>query len=121
MSLGSRSVKFVKCFQWGVGVFSNLKQVLTSPPQACKLKQFQLCTYYYRYQNNKKERIYLSQSLPLHLNTIGGRWYFGRVLIPQRFINLSLYHEIILLQKFNYISGKVLKPKKISLQPQKKK
>ena len=42
MSLGSRSVKFVKCFQWGFGVFSNLKQVLTSPPQACKLKQFQL-------------------------------------------------------------------------------
>ena len=39
MSLGSKSVKFVKCFQWGVGVFSNLKQVLTSPPQACKLKQ----------------------------------------------------------------------------------
>ena len=40
MSLGSKSVKFVKCFQWGFGVFSNLKQVLTSPPQAVKLKQF---------------------------------------------------------------------------------
>ena len=34
----------------------------------------------------------------------------------------SLYQEIILLQKFNDILGKVLKPKKkISLQPQKKK
>ena len=55
-----------------------------------------------------------------HLTTIAGPWYFGRVLVPQRLINLSLYHEILLLQKFNDISGKVLKPKKISLQPQKK-
>ena len=31
------------------------------------------------------------------------------------------YHEILLLQKFNDIWGKVLKPKKISLQTQKKK
>ena len=45
---------------------------------------------------------------------------FGRVVVPQRLINLSLYHEILLLQKFNNISGKVLKPKKFSLQPQKK-
>ena len=40
-----------------------------------------------------------------YLTTIGGPWYFGRVLVPQRLINQSLYHEILLL---------------ISLQPQKK-
>ena len=48
-----------------------------------------------------------------NLTTIAGPWYFGRVLAPQRLINLSLYHEILLLQKFNDILGKVLKPKKI--------
>ena len=36
-----------------------------------------------------------------HLTTIGGPWYFGRVLVPQRLINQSLYHEILLLQKFD--------------------
>ena len=35
-------------------------------------------------------------------------------------INQSFYHEILLLQKFNDIRGKVLKPKKIGLQLQKK-
>ena len=55
-----------------------------------------------------------------HLTTIADPWYFGRVRVPQRLINLSLYHEILLLQKFNDTGGKVLKPKKISLQPQKK-
>ena len=30
----------------------------------------------------------------------------------QRLINQSLYQEILLLQKFNAISGKVLKPQK---------
>ena len=48
-----------------------------------------------------------------NLNTIGGRWYFGRVLVPLRLKNQSLYHKILLLQKFNYPLGKVLKPKKI--------
>ena len=61
-----------------------------------------------------------SQVSNIHLTTIAGAWYFGRVLVPQRLINLSLYHEILLLQKFNDTGGKVLKPKKISLQPQKK-
>ena len=55
-----------------------------------------------------------------YLTTIADPRYFGRVVVPQRLINLSLYHEIPLLQKFNDTSGKVLKPKKISLQPQKK-
>ena len=41
-----------------------------------------------------------------------GPWYFGRVVVPQRLINLSLYYEILLLQKFNDTGGKVLKPKK---------
>ena len=44
----------------------------------------------------------------------------GRASIPQRFLFQSLFHEILLLQKFNDISGKVLKPKKFSLQPQKR-
>ena len=48
----------------------------------------------------------------LYLTTIAGPWYFGRVLVPQRLINQSLYQEMLLLQKFNDISGKVLKPKK---------
>ena len=37
---------------------------------------------------------------------------FGRASVPQRLINHSLYQEILLLQKFNDIGGKVLKPKK---------
>ena len=40
---------------------------------------------------------------------------FGSTVVPQRLKNQSLYHEILLLQKFTDISGKVLKPKKISL------
>ena len=56
-------------------------------------------------------RILLVHSVS-YLTTIADPWYFGRVVVPQRLINLSFYHEIILLQKFNYISGKVLKPKK---------
>ena len=35
--------------------------------------------------------------------------------------NQSLYNKILLLQKFDDIGGKVLKPKKFSLQPQKNK
>ena len=34
------------------------------------------------------------------------------LFLPQRLKNQSLYHEILLLQKLNYMSGKVLKPKK---------
>ena len=49
-----------------------------------------------------------------YLTTIADPRYFGRVVVPQRLINLSL------LQKFNDTGGKVLKPKKISFQPQKK-
>ena len=44
-----------------------------------------------------------------HLNTIGGCWYFGRVLVPLRPKNQSLYHRILLLQKFYDIGGKVFK------------
>ena len=47
-----------------------------------------------------------------YLTTIADPRYFGRVVVPQRLINLSLYHEIPLLQKFNDTSGEVLKPKK---------
>ena len=47
------------------------------------------------------------------LTTIGGPWYFDRAVVPQRLINQSLYQEILLLQKFIDISGKVLKLKKI--------
>ena len=50
------------------------------------------------------------------------RWYrrslvllpFGRASVPQRLLNQSLYQEILILQKFNDIGGKVLKPKKNS-------
>ena len=45
----------------------------------------------------------------------------GRVSVPQRLINQSLYHEILLLQKFNDLLGKVLKPKKIQPPTSKKK
>ena len=44
-----------------------------------------------------------------YLNTIGGCWYFRRVLVPLRLKNQSLYHKILLLQKFNDIGGKVFK------------
>ena len=54
------------------------------------------------------------------VTNIGGLGTFGRVFSLQRLKNQSLYHEILLLQKFNDTGGKVLKPKKISLQPQKK-
>ena len=56
-----------------------------------------------------------------NLTTIGAFDTFCRVFVPQRLINQSLYQEILLLQKFDNISGKVLRPKKISLQPQKRK
>ena len=52
--------------------------------------------------------------------TIGGPWYFDFVAF-QRLINQSFYQEILLLQKVNDLLGKVLKPKKFSLQPQKNK
>ena len=47
-----------------------------------------------------------------NLTTIGGPWYFDRAVVFQRLINQSFYQEILLLQKFNDIGGKVLKPKK---------
>ena len=46
---------------------------------------------------------------------------FGRASVPQRLINQSLYQEMLLLQKFNDIGGKVLKPKKIQPPTSKKK
>ena len=46
---------------------------------------------------------------------------FGRADVPQRLINQSLYQEILHLQKFNYVLGKVLKPKKKSASNLKKK
>ena len=39
---------------------------------------------------------------------------FGRASVPQRLINQSFYQEILLLQTFNDIGGKVLKPEKNS-------
>ena len=48
-----------------------------------------------------------------YLTTIGGPWYYDRAVVFQRLINQSFYQEILLLQKFNDIGGKVLKPKKI--------
>ena len=53
----------------------------------------------------------------IHLTTIGT---FDRADVPKRLINQSLYQEIQLLQKFNEIGGKVLKPKKISFQSREK-
>ena len=46
---------------------------------------------------------------------------FGRASVPQRLINQSLYQEMLLLQKFNDIGGKDLKPKKIQPPTSKKK
>ena len=42
---------------------------------------------------------------------------FGRVFVPQRLIQQSLYQEILLLQKFNDIEVKVLKQKKKNKPP----
>ena len=50
-----------------------------------------------------------------NLTTIEGPWYFGRVVVPQRLIILSLYHKILLLKKFNDIGEKVLKQSIFSL------
>ena len=36
---------------------------------------------------------------------------FGRASVHQGHINQTLYHEILLLLKFNDIGGKVLEPK----------
>ena len=44
-----------------------------------------------------------------HLTTIGGWWYFDRAFVLQRLKNQSLYNKILLLQKFNYTLGKVLR------------
>ena len=56
-----------------------------------------------------------------YLTTIADPWYFDRAFVFQRLLNQSLYQEIILLQKFIDISGKVLKPKKIQPPTSKKK
>ena len=56
-----------------------------------------------------------------NLTTIGDPWYFDRAVVFQRLINQSFYQEILLLQKFNDIGGKVLKPKKIQPPTPKKK
>ena len=45
----------------------------------------------------------------IHLNTIGGCWYFDRAFVLQRLKNQSLYNKILLLQKFNDTLGQVLK------------
>ena len=50
----------------------------------------------------------------MNLTTIGGPWYFDSAVVFQRLINQSFYQEIILLQKFIDLLGKVLKPKKKS-------
>ena len=41
--------------------------------------------------------------LPSIHTTIEGAWYFGRAVVTQRLINQALYHEILLLPKFNNI------------------
>ena len=46
---------------------------------------------------------------------------FDRAIVPQRLKNQTLYHEILLLQKFKDISGKVLKSKKKSASTSEKK
>ena len=51
-------------------------------------------------------RISLSDRVT-YLTTIGGPWYFDRASVPQGLINQSHYHEILLLQKFNDVGGKV--------------
>ena len=56
-----------------------------------------------------------------NLTTIADPWYFDRAVVFQRLINQSFYQEILLLQKFNDIGGKVLKPKKIQPPTSKKK
>ena len=57
---------------------------------------------------------------PKKIETVYLTTTFGRASVPQRLINQSLYQEILLLKTFNDIGGKVLKPKLISLRPQKK-
>ena len=42
------------------------------------------------------------------LVNIAGPWYFGRVHVPLRLKNQSLYHKILLSQKFNDIGGRFL-------------
>ena len=81
-----------------------------------------ICKDWCREKDNKHSS---TTTLPLHqslllichrnLTNIAGPWYFGRVVVPQRLINLPLYHKILLLQKFNDIGGKVLKQSIFSL------
>ena len=47
------------------------------------------------------------------ITNIGVVGTFGRASVPERLLNQSFYQEILLLQKFNDIGGKVLKPKKM--------
>ena len=61
------------------------------------------------------------KKLQTNLTTIADPWYFDRAVVFQRLINQSLFQEMLLLQKFNDIGGKVLKPKKIQPPTSKKK
>ena len=79
--------------------------------------------------NGSKVLIYLSFILFLRgcflaaaatPNKLISNYYRRSLVLLVGMINQSLYQEILLLQKFDDIRGKVLKPKIISLQPQKR-
>ena len=55
---------------------------------------------------------FFSETKSAHLEAL---LYFGRVLVPQRLIILSLQHKILLLQNSNDIGGKVLRQSIFSL------
>ena len=101
--------------QGGYGWHTNLYRCRTLCRNCCfVIKKLVLCTPLYLQLKPlclpcsvQTFQIYLSNYL---LQEVLGT--FGRAVFPQRLIKQSLYQEIILLQKFNDISGKVLKPKK---------
>ena len=101
-----------------------LVQIVHQFPIRCQEKIYSFCQRLYgrkmstqvvkKRQKNCQRSLWMSPHvaciLRQNLNTIGGCWYFGRVLlVPLRLKNQSLYHKILLLQKFNDKWGKVFK------------
>ena len=67
------------------------------------LSKYQQAPIVFRYRKIGKNKSQVNKAIKriTHLTTIAGPWYFGRVLVPLRLKNQSLYHKILLLQKFN--------------------
>ena len=91
---------------------NNMLRIILGPRISDRVNMLELLTKIKMMSVNLMT-IYLTIMEVFNLTTIADPWYFDRAFVFQRLINQSFYQEMLLLQKFNDIGGKVLKPKKI--------